>query len=290
MKGKIVKALWMTCFILILMASIALAQTPANTILYQGKLTDDAGAPITTEVPVTFVIWSLPAGGTSLYSQATPITPDANGLFTVELGPVGPDVLNGDKRYLAMTVDGELMTPRQVLTSAPAAHASFAGPGVAFKAGGSHNVDTSLVVTVFDSIQVYAPTEGFIHVTSSMTARINHENTLTGEEFYYQVSQNTETISYGQYGFEWISFDNDWPIDTYYFPLSTSKVFPVDTSGTYTFYGKGKMFYGGDPYDGVYNHSLTAVFYPKAYGVVSAFGKSDEGKSDIPASATGSQK
>lgn len=284
MKGIIAKAVWMISIALVLTVALPLAQgAPANTIMYQGKLTDNAGNPITDEVSVTFTIWSAPSGGINIYETTMPITPNSNGLFTVELGPLSPEELDGTKKYLGITIESDPeMTPRQLLSSAPAAHSSFASPSVAFHTAASQAiyVDTSVAVTPMDSITVYAPAPGYIHVQASMTVIINHASTASDEEFYFQISEERGDITYSRYGFEWISFDNAWPANRYYFPLSASKVFPVPAAGNYKFFGNARMFYGEDPQDGIYNLSFTAIYYPKACGEVSTFSKKSSLETD----------
>lgn len=101
------------------------AQAP-NSIMYQGRLTNAAGDPITTATSVTFYIYAAASGGAPLFTSAQSVTPDANGVFTVELSPVSAAILDGSKRYLAIKVGADAeMTPRQLLTSAPYAYSSI---------------------------------------------------------------------------------------------------------------------------------------------------------------------
>ncbi|UCD94861.1 MAG: hypothetical protein JSU69_02080, partial [Candidatus Zixiibacteriota bacterium] len=119
MRRKIVSVVVLVLGISALAALPAMSQAP-NTISYQGRLTDDAGDPITSQVSVTFSIYADLTGGSALYTQTLDVTPDQNGVFTVELGPIGAAAFDGTAQYLGIEVgtEGE-MTPRQVLTSAP---------------------------------------------------------------------------------------------------------------------------------------------------------------------------
>lgn len=104
---------------LLLMTTVVMAQAP-NTISYQGRLADDAGDAITTQVSVTFAIYAAASGGSALYTQTLNVTPDQNGVFTVQLGPIGGTVFDGSLRYMGIKVGADAeMTPRQALTSAP---------------------------------------------------------------------------------------------------------------------------------------------------------------------------
>lgn len=100
--------------------AIALAEAP-TTMVYQGRLSNQAGAPITGAHTVTFRIYATSAGGTSLWTETLPVTADANGLFTVELGAIDPideSLFDGSKRYLGLSLDAGLeMTPRQLMSS-----------------------------------------------------------------------------------------------------------------------------------------------------------------------------
>jgi len=119
MLGRIAKVMILTVAVIAVAASGLMAQTP-NTISYQGRLTNAAGQPITIATSVVFTIYDLASGGTVLYTVTQSITPDANGVFTTELGPITPGTFDGTKRYLGIKAGADAeMTPRQLLTSAP---------------------------------------------------------------------------------------------------------------------------------------------------------------------------
>ncbi len=105
------------------LASLAAAQAP-TTMMYQGRLTNATGAPITSATSVVFSIYTVATGGTALWTETKSITPDAQGIFTVELGLTTPLTAtmfaSGAKMYIGIKAgtDAE-MTPRQVLTSVP---------------------------------------------------------------------------------------------------------------------------------------------------------------------------
>jgi len=105
--------------VILLTAAPVMGQTP-NTISYQGRLTNAAGQPITATTSVVFTIYTLASGGSALDTWTINVTPDANGIFTVELGPVSVGTFDGSKRYLGIKAGADSeMTPRQLLTSAP---------------------------------------------------------------------------------------------------------------------------------------------------------------------------
>ncbi len=96
-----------------------------NKFTYQARLTQ-GGEPVTTMVNLAFTLWRdsvsvMPAdqiGG----AQTIALTPDANGLFTVELndaGQFGANPFNGEKRWLEITVDANTLAPRQELSGTP---------------------------------------------------------------------------------------------------------------------------------------------------------------------------
>lgn len=112
--------------------SVALAQAPA-TMVYEGHV-DLSQLPATcaTEPEVTFTIYTTPTGSESVWSESLPVSPDANGDFTVLLGsstPLTPTVFNGAIRYLGSSVCGAAETlPRRILASVPYAISAGRAP------------------------------------------------------------------------------------------------------------------------------------------------------------------
>ncbi len=108
-----------------ILALNASAQAP-NTILYQGRLTNPAGAPL-QQADVDSVHFTIYSEAMAvLYDTAvTDVTVDMNGVFTVELGPLAASVFSGEKRLLGIKVNTDPeMSPLQPLTSAPYAYSS----------------------------------------------------------------------------------------------------------------------------------------------------------------------
>jgi hypothetical protein len=98
------------------------AQAP-GTFIYQGRITNIAGEPITDSTTVVFTIYPDSVEGFPLWTEILTVVPDAEGVFTVELGTktiLTSGIFNGEKRYLGLKVglDPE-MVPRQLLTSGP---------------------------------------------------------------------------------------------------------------------------------------------------------------------------
>jgi len=118
---KAINKIFLIMLIMGIMSSLALADGAPSTILYQGRLTQANGDPITTETAISFKIYPTSDGVSPLFTKDTSLIPDGNGVFTVELGPLNiTSHLQGTARYLGITVeDDPEMIPRQVLTSVP---------------------------------------------------------------------------------------------------------------------------------------------------------------------------
>ncbi len=110
--------------ILLLFVVNAMAQAP-ETMVYQGRLADADGNPLSTAVDVNFALYGAadadPAD--SIWSETLAVTPDDQGVFTVELGTLNPlhsGIFSGEPRFLGIIVgDDPQMTPKQLLASAP---------------------------------------------------------------------------------------------------------------------------------------------------------------------------
>jgi len=112
----------------IMFAAGTQGQVP-QVINYQGQLTDAGGSPLTGAHTIVFEIWDAPTGGTALWDETHSVTisADANGFVSRLLGKDGtppkpiPSNLfdSGTERYLQLTVDGSVLSPRQQLGSVP---------------------------------------------------------------------------------------------------------------------------------------------------------------------------
>jgi hypothetical protein len=115
-----------------LIAGPGIAQNAVPMLInYQGELREPAtGEPVPDgEYNVTFLIYDLPFGGTSLWQSShssingNPV-PVQDGLFSVLLGsgtgpPLSASLFNGADRWLEIVVEGETLEPRQRLASVP---------------------------------------------------------------------------------------------------------------------------------------------------------------------------
>jgi hypothetical protein len=103
------------------------AATSTSTISYQGRLADSSGNPLTSKYNLEFRIYSVPTGGTPLWTEmwtggnAVDIS---DGLFNVMLGSINSTLASAiagrNELYLGITVgtDSE-MAPRVQLGSVP---------------------------------------------------------------------------------------------------------------------------------------------------------------------------
>ncbi|MFK8030011.1 MAG: hypothetical protein AB8G18_07200 [Gammaproteobacteria bacterium] len=111
--------------ILLALSSSVFAAVP-DGISYQAYLTNNEGAPIDTDVSITFAAYNVDVGGVPLWSATQLVSPDS-GLFSVTLGnPANPFPagLFDTPIFIGLFVAGEEMLPRRPLRSA----------GYAFKA------------------------------------------------------------------------------------------------------------------------------------------------------------
>ena len=111
------KELMILCFAVLLLVGIASAVP--QTFNVNGKLTNTAGAVLTGTYNMTFRIYDVYTGGSSLWNNInSSVTTDSSGIYHVILTDV--NVSDSVQYYLGVEVgsDGE-MTPRINLTSSP---------------------------------------------------------------------------------------------------------------------------------------------------------------------------
>jgi hypothetical protein len=105
----------------VLLAGPAAAGVPA-TLSHHGYLTDDQGAPVTRDVPMVFRLFDAPSGGTEVWYEEIAKVPVTDGFYMVTLGlskPLDPAFSSGADFYMEITVDGQVMLPRQRIASVP---------------------------------------------------------------------------------------------------------------------------------------------------------------------------
>ena len=118
--------------LLILLSTTALADVP-GLMNYQGTLTDEHGVAMDTTVSMTFSIYPLSVGGTSVWTETQPAVVVSSGIFNVLLGSVNSisdTVFKDPERWLGIQVGGDAeMTPRQRMASVGYAFVSGSGTG-----------------------------------------------------------------------------------------------------------------------------------------------------------------
>lgn len=123
MLNKFKPALFFVLALSLFLTSLAGAAVPGE-INYQGKLTDDTGAPLDGVYLMNFYLYDLETGGTDLWNEQQSVTL-TDGIFNVRLGSqtsfVGDEFDNADlflEIEIFKTGSGwETLTPRQKFTS-----------------------------------------------------------------------------------------------------------------------------------------------------------------------------
>ncbi|PZS05760.1 MAG: hypothetical protein DLM69_00660 [Candidatus Chloroheliales bacterium] len=103
-------------------------------ITFQARLTNPSGQPITSPTNFTFRIYTVPSGGTAIFTEGpVSITPNAQGLLTYQVGSgttIDPSIVAqfANSLYLGVQVGSDPeMTPRLLLTASPYAMSLAAG-------------------------------------------------------------------------------------------------------------------------------------------------------------------
>jgi len=115
--------------VMIIVAFIILSAVP-RVLNYQGKLLDSSGVGVNDTLALTFRLYTTETGGSPIWEETISDVVVRQGLFSVELAGF-PDTVDFSTQYwLEVVVDGEAMSPRERLTSAPySIHAGTADRG-----------------------------------------------------------------------------------------------------------------------------------------------------------------
>jgi hypothetical protein len=92
--------------------------TVAETIGYQGMLTDSAGVPLDGMYAMRFHLFRQPTGGTPVSDSGVLEVMVNGGLFDIGLD-VPQSVFDGSQLWLSVTVEEEALSPRQQIRPAP---------------------------------------------------------------------------------------------------------------------------------------------------------------------------
>ena len=79
---------WLVALLITFSFASAAAQIPQK-ITYQGYLATAGGAPNSATLPMVFRLYTVPSGGTEVYSETQTVTV-ANGVFDMLIGAVTP--------------------------------------------------------------------------------------------------------------------------------------------------------------------------------------------------------
>jgi len=97
--------------------------TMAQSMNYQGFLSDSKGNPVTGAIMTKISLWNAETDGQLLWQEQILMDVD-QGHFTVELGksvPLTRALFDGSPRWLEMSVDTEVLTPRKQVLGVPMA-------------------------------------------------------------------------------------------------------------------------------------------------------------------------
>ncbi len=92
-----------------------------DAITYQGYLTDGDDLPLDGPFFMQFELYNAPADGELLWDSGLMEVAVRDGLFEVRLDTT-TDVFNGEALWVAQSINGELLTPRQEILPTPMAH------------------------------------------------------------------------------------------------------------------------------------------------------------------------
>jgi hypothetical protein len=107
----------------------ARAQVPGR-VNFQGLLLDNAGEPVTGTVTLQLELFAAASGGSALWTETHSSVSVTDGIYDVVLGsqtPLTPALFSVSPRYLQVTIDGQVLSPRREFLAVPfALHAESA--------------------------------------------------------------------------------------------------------------------------------------------------------------------
>ena len=99
----------------------ARAQVPGR-VNFQGLLLDSAGQPLTGTVSLQLQLFAAASGGSALWTETHAAVSVSEGIYDVVLGsltPLTPALFSASPRYLQVTVNGQVLSPRREFVAVP---------------------------------------------------------------------------------------------------------------------------------------------------------------------------
>lgn len=166
--------------------------TIGDGVTYQGYLTDPNDVPLTGTFTMRFQIYNAKTGGTLLWNSGDLTIAVTDGLFAARL-EITTDIFNGEELWVAQTVGGELLTPRQEILPVPMAHTLR--PGAIIK-GTANAIPNNYLLDVQMNNDVFSFNRGAISGQST-TGNAVYGLAKNGRAVYGQTEDG-----YAIYGFD----------------------------------------------------------------------------------------
>src|SRR5688572_7621630 len=145
---------------------------------YQGKLTSPAGNPLTGPQTIVVEVFDDPTAGTLLFGPESHSVTATNGVFSLRIGALSaPSALSSalqgaGTRWLRLTVNGTVMSPRQQLLSTPYALSVAAG-----SVGTTELADNAVTsAKILDGTIVNADVSASANIAANKIAAGNFQN------------------------------------------------------------------------------------------------------------------
>lgn len=116
----------MRYMVFFLVLVFAIPTMASSSITYQGQLQDTSG-PFTGQVDLVFELYDVETGGSPLatYSPGDPVQV-SDGIFQVQLD-FGANLFDATPRWLQISVNGQTLNERQLITTTPVAQFAISG-------------------------------------------------------------------------------------------------------------------------------------------------------------------
>jgi len=237
--------------------------TIEDAITYQGYLTSADNMPLTGIFTMRFEIYNDPVDGILRWDSGNTEITVNDGLFAARLA-ISTDIFNGEALWIAQTINGELLTPRQEMLPTPMAHTLR--PGAIIK-GTANAIPNNYLLDVQMNNDLFAFNRGAIFGQST-TGNAIQGLAENGRAIYGQTENG-----YAIYGFDGGS-DSNRGYAGYFYSTNGIGVYGYsnadrshpnirapgvygqsnqgvgvygrgDTSNSYSFFNEGGYFEGG---------------------------------------------